>query len=329
MKRAFITGITGQDGSYLAELLNSKGYEVHGLIRQSTQFTPDRWGHLSTLMKANNLHVHYGDVTDALSMRTIIEDIRPDEVYNLAAQSHVGLSFDQPVNTTGSTALGPLNILEAIRRSNSGARFYQASSSEMFGKVQETPQSELTKFYPRSPYGCAKVYGHYITQNYREAYGIYACSGILFNHESERRGENFVTRKITRAIGRILTGAQSELVLGNTDAKRDWGYAPDYVEAMWLMLQQDDPRDYVIGTGETHTVQDFLDAAFDWAKLDQAKYVRRDPRFARPSEVDVLCADASKACRDLGWKPRVKFNHLVKRMVDHDIELAKKEAMNG
>lgn len=325
-KVSFITGISGQDGSYLAELLIEKGYEVHGLVRQSTQFTPDRWGHLSGLMRSGKLHVHYGDITDALSMRMIIEDVNPDEVYNLAAQSHVGLSFEQPVNTTGSTALGPLNLLEAIRRSNSKTKFYQASSSEMFGKVQETPQSEDTKFYPRSPYGCAKVYGHHITQNYREAYGIYACSGILFNHESERRGENFVTRKITRAIGRIVAGTQSELVLGNTDAKRDWGYAPDYVEAMWLMLQQDEPRDFVIGTGETHTVQEFLDAAFHHVGLDQHKHVKRDPKFMRPSEVDLLCADPRRARESLGWEPRVKFAELVRRMVDHDVALAKKEA---
>ncbi len=328
-KVAFITGISGQDGSYLAEFLVGKGYDVHGLVRQSTQFTPDRWGHLGNLMKSGQLHVHYGDVTDALSMRMIIEDILPDEVYNLAAQSHVGLSFEQPVNTTGSTALGPLNILEAIRRSNSKARFYQASSSEMFGKVQQTPQDENTKFYPRSPYGCAKVYGHYITQNYRESYGIYACSGILFNHESERRGENFVTRKITRAVGRILTGAQSELVLGNTDAKRDWGYAPDYVEAMWLMLQQDVARDFVIGTGETHTVQDFIDLAFEHAGLDPKKYVRCDPKFIRPSEVDLLCADPSRAKQSMGWEPTVKFVDLVRKMTDHDIVLAKKEASSG
>lgn len=325
-KVSLITGISGQDGSYLAELLISKGYEVHGLIRQSTQFTPDKWGHLSGIMKTGKLYVHYGDITDALSMRMIIEDVKPDEVYNLAAQSHVGLSFEQPVNTTGSTALGPLNVLEAIRRSNSKARFYQASSSEMFGRVQETPQTEDTKFYPRSPYGCAKVYGHYITQNYREAYGMYACSGILFNHESERRGENFVTRKITRAIGRILTGAQHELVLGNTDAKRDWGYAPDFVEAMWLMLQQDSPGDYVIGTGETHTVQEFLDYAFELAGLDQQKYVRRDPRFMRPSEVDLLCANPKRASEELSWKPRVSFKDLVRKMVEHDIKLAAKEA---
>lgn len=326
MKRVFITGPTGQDGSYLVDLLLEKGYEVHGLVRQSTQFTPDRWGHLRNAMIHGQLQVHHGDLTDATGMRTLIETIQPDEVYNLAAQSHVGLSFDQPINTVGVTAMGPLNLLEAIRRSGSKTRFYQASSSEMFGKVQETPQSECTPFYPRSPYGCAKVFGHYITQNYREAYGIYACSGILFNHESERRGENFVTRKITRAIGRIKVGIQKELVLGNTDTKRDWGYAPDYVEAMWKMLQQEKPEDYVIGTGEQHSVQEFIDIAFAHAGLNPKDFVRQDPRFMRPSEVDTLCANAQKAHGSLCWQPRVRFNELVERMVNYDINLAVKEA---
>lgn len=326
MKRAFVTGPTGQDGSYLCDLLQDKGYEVHALVRQTTQFTPDRWGHLKRAMQ-RGLIVHHGDVTDASLMRTMIEDIRPDEVYNLAAQSHVGQSFDQPINTVDATAKGPLNLLEAIRRSHPTARFYQASSSEMFGKVQETPQRETTPFHPRSPYGCAKAFGHYITQNYREAYGIYACSGILFNHESERRGENFVTRKITRAVGRIKHGLQTKLVLGNTDALRDWGYAPDYVDAMWLMLQQDEPQDFVIGTGVRHSVQEFLEAAFSHVGLDPEQYVERDARFMRPSEVDTLCADSSLAEHRLGWKPTVDFISLVKKMVDHDILLACKEAL--
>lgn len=327
MKKAVITGVTGQDGSYLADLLLDKGYEVHGLVRQTTQFTPDRWGHLRGAMQHASFHVHHGDVTDANGMRTLIEDVQPHEVYNLAAQSHVGQSFDQPINTVNATALGPINLLEAIKRSCKTACFYEASSSEMFGKVRQTPQSETTPFHPRSPYGCAKAFGHYITQNYREAYGLYACSGILFNHESERRGENFVTRKITRAVGRIKYGLQRELVLGNTDALRDWGYAPDYVEAMWLMLQQDAPRDYVIGTGIRHSVQEFLDAAFKHAGLDPEEYVKRDSRFIRPAEVDTLCADYSAAQRDLKWKPNVDFDGLVKRMVEYDLQLACKEAL--
>jgi len=323
-KRAFVTGPSGQDGSYLCDLLISKGYEVHGLVRQTTQFTPDKWGHLRNAMNAG-LVIHHGDVMDASLMRTLIEDVKPDEVYNLAAQSHVGQSFDQPINTVGVTALGPLHLLEAIRRSGTKARFYQASSSEMFGKVQETPQQETTRFYPRSPYGCAKVFGHDITKNYREAYGLFACSGILFNHESERRGENFVTRKITRAVGRIKAGTQHDLVLGNLDVKRDWGYAPDYVEAMWLMLQQDAANDYVIGTGECHTVQEFIDIAFAHAGLDPKKYVRTDPKWIRPAEVDTLRANPSRAMHALGWKPRVSFDELVVRMVNHDIALAVKE----
>lgn len=327
MKRAFITGPSGQDGSYLCELLSKKGYEVHGLIRQSTQFTPDRWGHLGPLIKSGKLEIHFGDLTDQSWMRSLVKQIEPHEIYNLAAQSHVGVSFEQPVNTVGVTAIGPLNLLEAIKDmpENKRPRFYQASSSEMFGKVLETPQKETTCFYPRSPYGCAKVFGHYITQNYREAYGIYACSGILFNHESERRGESFVTRKITRAIGRIKYGLQDSLVLGNTDASRDWGYAPDYVEAMWLMLQQEVPCDYVIGTGVKHTVQEFIDIAFAHAGLDQNLYIRKDARFIRPAEVDTLRADTTKANIELGWKPKVQFRELVERMVDYDIELARKE----
>lgn len=328
LKRALITGVSGQDGSYLADFLLQKGYEVHGLIRQSTQFTPDKWGYLRQAMQHSNFHVVHGDLNDSSGARNLIESIEPDEVYNLAAQSHVGLSFEQPENTVEVTAMGPLRLLDAIRRAKhltKSCRFYQASSSEMFGKVRQTPQNENTPFYPRSPYGCAKTFAHHATVNYRESYGIFATSGILFNHESERRGENFVTRKITRAIGRIIAGTQKELVLGNLDAKRDWGYAPDYVEAMWLMLQQDTPDDYVIGTGETYSVQQFLDAAFAHAGLDVKQFVKQDERFARPSEVDTLCADASKAHSKLNWKPKVTFDELVRRMVDHDIELAKVE----
>ena len=324
-KRAFITGVTGQDGSYLVDLLASKGYEVHGLIRQSTQFTPDRWGHLKGAMLSKKLEVHHGDLMDASGMRVILETIQPDEVYNLAAQSHVGISFEQPVNTSEVTALGTLYLLDAIKRSKLNCKFYQASSSEMFGKVKLTPQNEETPFYPRSPYGCAKVYAHYITQNYRESYDIFACSGILFNHESERRGENFVTRKITRAIGRIKAGLQDELRMGNTTALRDWGYAPEYVEAMWLMLQQDYPNDYVIGTGTQHSVQEFIDAAFAIAGLDKDQYIKIDQKLMRPSEVDTLIADTSKAKEVLGWTPQVDFNALVKKMVKHDIALAENE----
>ena len=324
-KKAFITGVTGQDGSYLVDLLVSKGYEVHGLIRQSTQFTPDRWGHLKNAMLSKKLEVHHGDLMDASGMRAMLETIQPDEVYNLAAQSHVGLSFEQPVNTSEVTALGALNLLDAIKRSKLNCKFYQASSSEMFGRVRETPQNENTPFYPRSPYGCAKVYAHYITQNYRESYDMFACSGILFNHESERRGENFVTRKITRAVGRIKAGLQDELRMGNTSALRDWGYAPEYVEAMWLMLQQDKPDDYVIGTGTQHSVQEFIDEAFSIAGLDKDKYIKIDQKFMRPSEVDTLIGDATKAKDVLGWTPKVDFKSLVKRMVEHDILLATKE----
>ncbi len=326
-KRAFVTGVTGQDGSYLVDLLISKGYEVHGLVRQSTQFTPDRWGHLKGAMLSKKLEVHHGDLMDASGMRATLEAIQPDEVYNLAAQSHVGLSFEQPINTSEVTALGALNILDAIKRSKLNCKFYQASSSEMFGRVRSTPQDEQTPFYPRSPYGCAKVYAHYITQNYRESYGIFACSGILFNHESERRGENFVTRKITRAVGRIKAGLQKELKMGNTSALRDWGYAPEYVEAMWLMLQQDVPSDYVIGTGTQHSVQEFIDEAFAIAELNKDEYIQFDQKFMRPSEVDTLIGDATKAKEILGWVPRIDFKSLVRKMVEHDISLAKKESL--
>lgn len=325
MKRALITGVTGQDGSYLADLLLEKGYEVHGLVRQSTQFTPDKWGYLRKHIKAGTLKIHYGDLNDTSQIRNLLEEVEPDELYNLAAQSHVGLSFDQPENTSIVTGIGPLRILDSLKRTKLKTRFYQASSSEMFGKVQETPQSESTVFYPRSPYGCAKVFAHFMTKNYRESYDMFAVNGILFNHESERRGENFVTRKITRAIGRIVVGSQKELVLGNTDARRDWGYAPDYVEAMWLMLQHDKPEDFVIGTGEVHSVQDFIDEAFKLVGMNPADVIRRDPRFMRPAEVDTLCANPTKAKEVLGWEPKVKFKELVKKMVEHDIELAKQE----
>lgn len=325
MKKAFITGVTGQDGSYLADLLLSKGYEVHGLIRQSTQFTPDRWGHLKGAMQSSNFCVHHGDLMDASGMRALVEHIGPDEIYNLAAQSHVGHSFNQPVSTSEVTALGALNLLDAIRRSGIRTKFYQASSSEMFGRVHETPQTEKTPFYPRSPYGCAKVYAHFITQNYRESYGIFACSGILFNHESERRGENFVTRKITRAVGRIKAGMQNELKLGNTSALRDWGYAPEYVEAMWLMMQHSEPHDFVIGTGKQYSVQDFVEAAFERANLDWKHYVKTDNSLLRPSEVDTLKADITCARKVLGWNPKTDFFNLVGKMVDHDICLAEKE----
>jgi len=324
-KKAFVTGVTGQDGSYLVDLLILKGYEVHGLIRQSTQFTPDRWGHLKNAMLSRKLEVHHGDLMDASGMRSMLENIQPDEVYNLAAQSHVGISFEQPVNTSEVTALGALNLLDAIKRSKLNCKFYQASSSEMFGKVKSSPQNEQTAFHPRSPYGCAKVYAHYITQNYRESYDMFACSGILFNHESERRGENFVTRKITRAVGRIKAGLQDQLRMGNTSALRDWGYAPEYVEAMWLMLQQEKPDDYVIGTGSRHSVQEFIDEAFQIAGLDKDRYITIDQKFMRPSEVDTLTGDATKAKEVLGWTPKVDFKSLVKKMVVHDIALAEKE----
>lgn len=325
-KRAFLTGPSGQDGSFLCELLLSKGYDVHCLIRQSTQFTPDRWGNLTNAMRTGKVTVHHGDINDALCMRNIIEQIQPDECYSLAAQSHVGQSFEQPLNTVGVTAIGPLHLLDAIKRSSPQTRFYHASSSEQFGKVVESPQKETTRFHPRSPYGCAKVFAHYITQNYREAYGIHASNGILFNHESERRGATFVTRKISLAVARIAHGLQDELVLGNTDVKRDWGYAPDYVEAMWLMLQQDEPGDFVIGTGITHTVQDFIDTAFDCVGLDPKEFVRQDPRFVRPAEVDTLRADPTKAREQLGWQPKIKFKQLVTLMVTHDLKLAEQES---
>ena len=324
-KKALITGITGQDGSYLAELLLSKGYEVHGIIRRASTFNTSRLEHLYTDPHTREaaLKLHYGDLSDASALARLIGRITPDEIYNLAAQSHVRVSFDSPEYTTDITATGAVRLLEAIREAGIKPRFYQASSSEMFGKAREIPQRETTPFYPRSPYGCAKVYAYWITINYRESYGLFACNGILFNHESPRRGETFVTRKITRAIAHIVTGLQDKLYLGNLEAKRDWGYAREYVEAMWLMLQQAKPDDYVVATGETHSVREFLEAAFAHAGLDWRKYVEIDPNYYRPTEVDLLVGDASKAKKQLGWEPKTKFNDLVKLMVDADMQMVK------
>ncbi len=324
-KKALITGITGQDGSYLAELLLSKGCEVHGIIRRASTFNTGRLDHIYSDPHLNKtaLKLHYGDLSDASAMARLIDKIAPDEIYNLAAQSHVRVSFDSPEYTTDITATGVVRLLEAIRETGIKPRFYQASSSEMFGKVQEVPQRETTPFYPRSPYGCAKVYAHWITVNYRESYGLHASNGILFNHESPRRGETFVTRKITRAVAHIQAGLQQKLYLGNLDAKRDWGYAQEYVQAMWLMLQQDQPDDYVIATNETHSVREFLEAAFAHAGLDWRKYVEIDPNYYRPTEVDLLIGDYSKAKKKLGWEPKTRFVDLVKLMVDADVQRLK------
>jgi len=324
-KIALVTGITGQDGSYLAELLLSKGYEVHGIIRRASTFNTSRLEHLYTDPHTREaaLKLHYGDLSDASALARLIGRITPDEIYNLAAQSHVRVSFDNPEYTTDITATGAVRLLEAIRETGIKPRFYQASSSEMFGKAREIPQRETTPFYPRSPYGCAKVYAYWITVNYRESYGLFACNGILFNHESPRRGETFVTRKITRAVAHIVTGLQDKLYLGNLEAKRDWGYAREYVEAMWLMLQQAKPDDYVVATGESHSVREFLEAAFAHAGLDWRKYVEIDPNYYRPTEVDLLVGDASKAKKQLGWEPKTKFNDLVKLMVDADLQMVK------
>jgi len=328
-KKALVTGITGQDGSYLAELLLDKGYEVHGIVRRSSSFSTARIEHLyhDPHQPETRLFLHYGDLGDGSGLRQVLNAVQPNEVYNLAAQSHVRVSFDQPVFSVDVDALGALRLLEAIRDSQLPIRFYQASSSEMFGKVVETPQRETTPFYPRSPYACAKVFGHWQTVNYREAYGIYACSGILFNHESPRRGETFVTRKITRAAGRIKLGLQNKLFLGNLDAKRDWGYSGDYVEAMWLMLQQDEPDDYVVATGETHSVREFLDEVFGHLDLDWKDYVEQDPRYFRPAEVDLLLGDATKARTKLGWAPQVTFKDLARMMTDADLKLAQQESV--
>jgi GDPmannose 4,6-dehydratase len=331
-KRALITGITGQDGSYLAEQLLTNGYEVHGIIRRSSSFNTSRIEHLygDPHQPGVRLKLHYGDLTDAGSLRSIFREVRPDEVYNLAAQSHVRVSFLQPEYTGEATALGSLRMLEAVREVGTEVRYYQASSSEMYGKVVEVPQTEMTPFHPRSPYACAKVFAHYQTINYREAYGLFACCGVLFNHESPRRGETFVTRKITRAATRIKLGLQDRLYLGNLEAKRDWGFAPDYVRAMWLMLQQDEPGDYVVATGEAHTVREFLDGVFARLGLDPEKHVSIDPQYFRPTEVDLLVGDASKARTVLGWKPEVNFDGLIDRMVEHDLMLARREqAANG
>ncbi|MCL2700449.1 MAG: GDP-mannose 4,6-dehydratase [Phycisphaerae bacterium] len=326
-KKALITGITGQDGSYLAEFLLAKGYEVHGIVRRSSSFSTGRLDaiYLDPHNPQSRLFLHYGDLSDSAGLRQILTACGPDEVYNLAAQSHVRVSFDQPVYTVDVDALGTLRLLEAIRDCHLPTRFYQASSSEMFGKVQEVPQKETTPFYPRSPYGCAKVYSYWQTVNYRESYGTFACNGILFNHESPRRGETFVTRKITRAATRIKEGLQDKLYLGNTDAQRDWGFAGDYVEAMWLMLQQEQADDYVIATGEMHSVQEFAEAVFGSLGLDWRKHVEVDPRYFRPAEVEQLLGDASKARKQLGWAPKVTFKQLAKMMTDHDWALAKEE----
>ncbi len=330
MKKALITGITGQDGSYLAELLLSKGYEVHGIIRRASTFNTDRIDHLYQDPHVNGvkLFLHYGDLADSVKMVKILYDLQPDEIYNLGAQSHVRVSFEIPEYTGNVVGVGAVRILEAIREANlvDKVRFYQASSSEMFGKAQEVPQTEDTPFWPRSPYGCAKMYAHWLTVNYRESYNMFACSGILFNHESPRRGETFVTRKITRAATRIKLGLQDKLFLGNLDAKRDWGYAKEYVEIMWLMLQQDRPDDYVIATNETHSVKEFVVEAFDRLGLDWEKYVDYDERYERPAEVDLLIGDPAKAKRQLGWEPKVTFKELVAIMVDADLQLAEDEA---
>jgi GDPmannose 4,6-dehydratase len=321
-KRALITGITGQDGSYLAEFLLEKGYEVYGLVRRASTFNTERVDHIyqDPHDPRYQFKLIYGDLNDASSLNKILRTIRPDEIYNLGSQSHVRVSFDIPEYTAEIAALGTLRLLEAIRESGIFPRFYQASSSEMYGKVQEKPQRETTPFYPRSPYACAKVFAYWITVNYRESYGLHASNGILFNHESPRRGETFVTRKITRAAARIKLGFQDSLFLGNLEARRDWGYAKDYVEAMWLMLQQDQPDDYVVATGEMHTVREFLEETFSCLDLDWRQYVKVDSRYFRPAEVDELQGDASKARQRLGWKPTVTFKELVRLMVDADLK---------
>ena len=327
-RTALITGITGQDGSYLAELLLNKGYKVHGLVRRSSSFSTGRIDHLyRDIHEKPQLLLHYGDLTDGQALTNLVQDIEPDEIYNLGAQSHVRVSFDQPVYTLMSDGVGSLNVLEAARLLNrrKPVRVYQASSSEMYGMVLETPQTEKTPFNPQSPYACAKVYAYFQTINYRRSYDMFACNGILFNHESPRRGETFVTRKITRAATRIKLGLQDKLYLGNRDSKRDWGYAKDYVEAMWLMLQQEEPDDYVIATGETRTIREFLDMVFEQLELDWKQYVEVDPRYFRPAEVDLLLGDASKAKTKLGWTAATDVRELARIMVEHDLELARRE----
>ncbi|WP_066375088.1 GDP-mannose 4,6-dehydratase [Anabaena sp. CA = ATCC 33047] len=334
-KRALITGITGQDGSYLSEFLLGQGYEVHGIIRRTSTFNTDRIDHIyeDPHKEGVRLFLHYGDLTDGTTLRRILEEVQPTEIYNLGAQSHVRVSFDSPEYTVDSVGMGTLRLLEAIRdyqhRTGIQVRFYQAGSSEMYGLVQAVPQSETTPFYPRSPYACAKVYAHWQTVNYRESYGLFACNGILFNHESPRRGETFVTRKITRAVARIVAGKQKTLYMGNLDAKRDWGYAKDYVRAMWLMLQQDQPDDYVIATGETHSVREFLELAFSHVNLDWQDYVEFDERYLRPAEVDLLIGDSTKAQQKLGWRPSVTFKELVALMVDADLQAIGQTSPNG
>jgi GDPmannose 4,6-dehydratase len=329
MKRAFVTGITGQDGSYLAELLLAKGYEVHGMIRRSSSFNTQRIDHLyqDPHILGTRLFLHYGDLADAGRMAKMMYEITPDEVYHLGAQSHVRVSFDVPEYTGDVVGLGTVRLLEAIRETGMGkkVRFYQASSSELFGLVQETPQKETTPFHPRSPYGVAKLYGYWMTVNYREAYGMHASNGILFNHESPRRGPTFVTRKITMAAARIKMGLQNALFLGNVEAKRDWGFAGDYVEGMWRMVQQDNPGDYVLATGETHSVREFCEEAFGLLDLDWKAFVKHDERYIRPSEVDLLLGDASKARKELGWEPKVTFKELVRMMVEADLRVARQE----
>jgi GDPmannose 4,6-dehydratase len=326
MKKALVTGITGQDGSYLAELLLAKGYEIHGLIRRASTFNTDRIDHLyrDAHDPQAKLFLHYGDLAISGQLTDLLHDVKPDEIYNLGAQSHVRVSFDMPEYTGDITGLGTLRLLEAIRKTGIKTKFYQASSSEMFGAALP-PQSESTPFQPQSPYAAAKVYSYYIVRNYRDAYKLFACNGILFNHESPRRGETFVTRKITRAAARVKLGLQDRLFLGNLEAKRDWGFAGDYVEAMWMMLQQDNPDDYVIATGETHSVREFAEKVFARLDLDWQKYVAIDPRYFRPTEVDVLLGDPAKAIRALGWKPKVGFEELINLMVDADMEAAQRE----
>ena len=331
-KKALITGITGQDGSYLAELLLEKGYEVHGIVRRSSTFNTGRIDHIyvDPHNETAKLLLHYGDLTDGQNITNLVLDICPDEIYNLGAQSHVRVSFDAPVYTLNATGVGALNVLEAARQLNKQkeVRVYQASSSEMFGDVMETPQSEKTPFCPQSPYACAKVYAFHQTVNYRNAYNLFACNGILFNHESPRRGETFVTRKITRAATRIKLGLQEKLYLGNLDAKRDWGYAKDYVEGMWMMLQHHEADDFVLATGETYTIRQFLDYTFEYLDIDWQKHVEIDPRYFRPTEVDLLLGDCSKAKEKLGWTATTSCKELAELMVDHDLELAKSEAVS-
>jgi GDPmannose 4,6-dehydratase len=327
MKKALITGITGQDGSYLADLLLENGYEVHGIIRRASTFNTSRIDHLYADPHINGVRMflHYGDLADSVNLVKLLYDLKPDEIYHLGAQSHVRVSFDIPEYTSDVTGVGTIRILEAIREAGLRSRFYQASSSEMFGTAQAVPQNEKTPFWPRSPYGVAKVFSYWATVNYRESYGLHASNGILFNHESPRRGETFVTRKISRAVAAIKQGLQKELFLGNLEAKRDWGYAPEYVEAMWRILQLDAGDDFVVATGETHTVREFAEAAFSHVDLDWEKYVKHDPRYERPAEVDLLIGDASKAKRVLGWEPKVRFKDLVRIMVDADMELLSRE----